>query len=184
MPDYAYPLIATRHDGKTYVAHTIREAIAMFAPLGAISDNLLDRCVTRYVTPDGHEVYEEGYRFNHVIVRDDEGRVVHDRDIPLPERANRPRYLRRLDEKRLAAERGLPIPGTGCRRNSRYYRRYARNITMRAQDFALELDLEEWGVEHLNVGGRRAKNLPKWGDDVPGRMRQRSWKTQRATQWR
>ena len=85
----------------------------------------------------------------------------------------------------MAAERGLPIPGTGrSHRYSRGYRSFRVNASMRAAEAALDGDLADWGVAHMHVGRTRRQDLPQVWDDVAYRWKRRSWKEVRATQWR
>lgn len=174
MTDFTYPLAAIRADGTTIIATTPDEAVAF-----------------RRLNPG--PMHAEGQydwqgrliHFRHEwIVRDHHGRVVLHAELP-DDRIRTPWYARRLALAQAAAERGLPIPGTGSRRRySSGYRAYRTNMAMRAAEAALADDLADWGVPDVRVGRRRAHDLPQVWDDVAYRTGRRSWKLNRLTRWR
>lgn len=182
MKELLYPLVAIHHDGETIVADTREEAIG-FRRL---------RPEAKHVSHwrpfvgfrNGEAVYEDRTTHHEWIVRDAEGGVVLHEE--LPERPRSPARWRRarIEAVRIAAERGLPIPGTGSRRR-RHFRRFAMNVAMRADEAGLDADLAEWGLEGVTVGRKRAKlKLPQVWDDVAWRRTVRNWKDCRDTQWR
>lgn len=174
MTDFVYPLAAIRDDGATLIAETPEEAIR-FNHLRPGPKHA--QAYTRY---DG----SLGFIRHEWIVRDAEGRTVLHEDLPRQER--RPGwYGRRIATARAAAEKGLPIPGTGkSRRYSSGYRSFRVNTAMRAAEAGLAGDLDDWGVSHMHVGRTRRHDLPQVWDDVAYRWKRRSWKDTRATQWR
>jgi len=175
MTDLAYPLAAIRDDGTTIIAATPLEASA-FRNL-----NPSDRHVHAYVGFDGRTRVDR----SEWIVRDDLGRTVLREDLP-DFRPTRVGYFgRRAAAVRAAAERGLPIPGTGSRRRySSGYRGFRCNLAMRAAEAALADDLADWGVPDARTGRVRTHLLPQVWDDVAWRGDRRSWKDHRRTQWR
>ncbi len=120
---YTYPLIALNREGETrlfYDAETFC-AFAHDRSNGRVGGYWLEYYSgwgerTRLVPAAAAEVYTyQRPDINDWIVRDDRGRVVDIRDFP------RPRYrpywaYGRYRDQRVAAERGLPIPGSGHRR--------------------------------------------------------------------
>lgn len=183
MDDHAYPLIAIRDDGRTIVADTPDEAIGLFRNL-RFGEHHVDRISHERYGANGSIILSETVIRSEWIVRDDEGNTLSAHDVPQAKRQYRGWSARRLAAVRHAAENGLPIPGIRRWRRTRYFRRFAKNIAMRAAEVALDQDLEDWDVAHMDVGRRRVPELPKWGDDLGCRSRPRSWKDQRRTQWR
>ena len=184
MIDFAYPLAAIHANGDTIIAATPDEAAA-FNHLRPGPFHV--RGISYIVAIcQGEAVHRETVVRHDWIVRDAYGATVLHEDLP---RTDAPRHgwlRRRLLEAREAAERGLPIPGTGRRRRySSGYRGFRRNATMRAAESGLTADLRDWGVEGVHVGRTRTHLLPRVWDDVPYRSGRRGgWKEHRATQWR
>ena len=181
MTDIVYPIAAIRDDGATIVAHTPDEAIG-FRSLhpGVKHRHHYDIHVIR----SGGVTIETQIDRCEWIVRDDFGAVVDIHDLPSGDR-RRGWYQTRIEMAQEAAARGLPIPRTGKRsRYRRGFRAFAKNMAMRAAEAALDGDLDDWGIAHMNVGRRRVGTLPKVCDDVAWRSGRRSWKYSRDTQWR
>lgn len=175
MTDLAYPLAAIRDDGTTIIAAT---------PLEAAAFNRLHPAPAHaqaYTSYDGTLAFTR----SEWIVRDHFGRTVHREELP-DFRARRIGHFGRRDAAvRAAAERGLPIPGTGARRRySAGFRDFRANISMRAAEACLADDLADWGVRDTRVGRVRTHDLPQVWDDVAWRGDRRSWKDHRRTQWR
>lgn len=184
MKDIVYPLVAIHCHGETLVAETREEAVE-FNRLRPEAKHISHwRAFVGF--RDGEAVYEDRATHHEWIVRDAEGQVVLHEDLPARPRRPARWYRDRIDAARMAAERGLPIPRTGRRRRRRSnFRRFAKNMTMRAAEGALDADLAEWGLEGLKVGRKRCKNkLPHVWDDVAWRRAERNWKDSRSTQWR
>lgn len=177
-----YPLAAIRDDGITVLAYTEDEARG-FRRLHADVAH-----VHHYEAfagfRDGEPLYETRTDRHEWIIRDDEGRIVQHAELPDFERGVG--WMgRRLRLAQAAAERGLPIPGSGKRR--RYgagYRLFRINTAARAAEAALSTDLKDWGVSHMKVGRVRTHLLPQIWDDVPWRSNRRCWKDNRRTRWR
>jgi len=183
MTDFVYPLVAIRDDGETIIATSPQDAAA-FNRLRPGPQH-----VQGYMWVSGHSpsgpIWRESLTRHEWIVRDHYGDTVLHEDLPRSDAPRRGWLRRRIMEAREAADRGLPIPGTGRRgRYSRGYRAYRTNIAMRAAEAALADDLEAWGVPHARVGRSRAYDLPQVWDDVPWRADRRSWKHYRPSQWR
>ena len=175
MTDLAYPLVAIRDDGRTIIARTPEEA----ADFNRLRPG--PKHAEAYTTYDG----KLGFTRHEWIVRDHHGRVVLREELPCKDGGRTGWFTRRLNAARNAADRGLPIPGTGARRRySSGYRGFAVNISMRAAEAALADDLADWGAPHARVGRTRSHDLPQVWDDVAWRGDRRSWKDHRATQWR
>lgn len=117
------------------------------------------------------------------IVRDALGATVSPEDVPWPT-PRRASWARRGELVRLAAERGLPIPGSGGRGSYRWHRRIAFHGDNRAasaieNDLAGELDM----LESRHLGAlRKARLVDGW--DAGDRSCERSWKDHRATRWK
>lgn len=182
MNDLTYPLVAIRDDGETIVAYTEDEARALrrlrIQPTHVHSYRVF------VGFRGGLPVHEVRTERSEWIVRDDAGRVVHHAELPDFERGIG-WYGRRLRLAQEAAERDLPIPGSGKRR--RYgngFRSFRINASMRAAEAGLAADLDDWGVGHMRVGRVRSHLLPQVCDDVPWRSNRRCWKESRRTRWR
>lgn len=183
MTDFVYPLVAIRDDGETIIARSPDEAAA-FNRLRPGPRHVQGFMWISGRSPAG-PVWRESVTRHEWIVRDHLGAVVLHEDLP---RTTAPRHdwlRRRAIEVQKAAERGLPIPGTGRSvRYSRGYRAFRKNVAMRAAEAALDDDLEAWGIPHARVGRRRVPGLPQVWDDVPWRADRRCWKDYRSAQWR
>lgn len=183
MIDFTYPLTAIRDNGETIVAVSPEQAAA-FNYLRPGPKHVESVLWISAITRAG-PVWRKHTIHHEWIVRDHHGAVVLHEDLP---RTNAPRHgwlRRRLLEAREAAERGLPIPGTGVRRRYRHgYRTFRFNIAMRAAEAALRDDLAEWGVPTARVGRIRSHTLPQVCDDVQWRSDRSCWKNYRRTQWR
>lgn len=117
---------------------------------------------------------------NDWIARDALGAVVDSQDIP--EAARRPWWLRALRETQHAAERGLPIPGTGGH-NTRYRRTVGRYVAETARNLELDDELAEAGLSGMRVCRKRRIAHCRY-DDAERRFPQRCWKEQRRTRWK
>jgi hypothetical protein len=183
MNDLVYPLVAIREDGLTCIADTPEEA-SEFNHLRPGPKHVEAYSYIQRITSQG-AVWGESVTRWKWIVRDDAGRVVLHEDLPRFDKPRRGWFTKRLVAAQAAAERGLPIPGTGSRRRySSGYRAFAVNISMRAAEAGLAADLDDWGVGHMNVGRRRSHRLPKVWDDVAYRSDRRCWKQHRSNRWR
>lgn len=175
MAHLAYPVTAIRDDGFTMVAATPEEAAAFH---------------TLAIGPKHVEVsfsdwdYSKHTTYHTWVLRDAYGAPVDPYDLP-GRRRRSSWWASRAEKARAAAERGLPIPGTGNRRSGRWsWRSYKMNVKARAEDAALEADMKEWGVEEFNVRRRRHCKLPQVFDDVGHRHYDRNWKRSRRTRWK
>lgn len=183
MTDPTYPLTAIRDNGETIVAATPIEAAA-FNRLRPATHHVQSHLYITAMRSDG-PVWRESVTRNEWIVRDAYGEVVHAHDLPDQGSRRRAWLMRRVDEARHAADRDLPIPGTGKKhRYSRGYRGFRTNIAMRAAEAALRDDLDNWDLANAHVGRRRSHDLPQVWDDVAYRYKLTSWKNHRNTQWR
>lgn len=104
---YLYPLNAIHKDGRVVLLYTIEEARAFIGKYG----RWYDRHVESYWGINQYGLYRET-KTNGWIVRDDRGRTVPVKDIEYQYPAYW-WYNQRIAEARRAAEKGLPIPGTG-----------------------------------------------------------------------
>jgi hypothetical protein len=182
MNDLTYPLIAIRDDGETIVAHTEDEARALRRLRPQATHVNSYRVFVGF--RGGLPVHEVRTDRSEWIVRDDAGRVVHGAELPDFDRGVG-WYGRRLRLAQEAADRGLPIPGSGKRsRYRRGFRAFRINTAMRAAEAGLAADLDEWGVSHMHVGRTRSHLLPQVCDDVQWRSNRRCWKDTRSTRWR
>lgn len=170
-----YPIAAIRDDGTTILARTPEEALA-FHRL-----HVWEKHVHAYIGMDGW-LRSERHEW---IMRDDHGCVLLAEDLPERPRRHIGWYERNLRRIRHAAERGLPIP-LGEKRidRARNRRAFRMNVAMRGADLALDADLAEWGVDHMQVGRMRTRKLPQVGDDIAWREPRRCWKRYRDSQWR
>lgn len=183
MPDFTYPLVAIRADGHTITARTPLEAAAFSALRPGPSH--VETATWIAALRAGCAEWRSCETHHDWIVRDDHGLTVRHADLPDDGVPRRGRSHRRAALVAAAAERGLPIPGTGGRRRySSGFRRFAMNVAMRSAETGLGADLEAWGVPHARVGRLRSHGLPEVWDDVAYRNKRCSWKEHRATQYR
>ena len=125
MKNYLFPLNAIHKDGHVVLLYTLDEVYAFIRKYGKFHeyrtssgerivsykyDYSQPRAWSRYIP-----VYEYFTVVNDWIVRDDRGRRVKYDDIP-SRHSNYDYYNSRRAELRKFAEKGLPIPGTGCRK--------------------------------------------------------------------
>ena len=116
------------------------------------------------------------------VARTESGAVVSADDI----REARPRresWMRRRErEQREAMERGLPIPRTGKRRWSSFFR-YPKTMQEIRRIAALETDQEDCPIPIEQTG--RLRHPPTHRDELLRQDREhRSWKRHRRTRWR
>lgn len=183
MTDFTYPLTAIRDDGKTIIAATPIEAAA-FNRLRPGPKHIVAYMWIAAIRRDG-PVWQTSTTAYEWIVRDHYGKTVLHEDLPRTDARRIGVLRRRVIDARTAADRGLPIPGTGARRRySSGYRDFRTNIAMRAAEASLRDDLADWGVANARVGRTRVHDLPQVWDDVEWRSNRRSWKDTRRTQWR
>lgn len=183
MTDFTYPFTAIRANGETIIAAGPTEAAA-FNRLRPGPRHVEGYLWITAMRADG-PIWAERKTHHEWIVRDAYGAVVLHEDLPRTDAPRRSWLRRRVIDARAAAERGLPIPGTGKgHRYSRGYRGFRVNIAMRAAEAALADDLDDWGVANARVGRARSHRLPHVWDDVAYRYKCASWKDHRTTQWR
>lgn len=130
---YQYPITATNRGGES---RTFYDADALWSfirdpNVGRVGGYWLETYygltgnhkLTRLHSTDTLAWWRNSYE-NDWILRDDRGSVVDKNQVPAPPRPARGwslRYEKRQEDKRRAAERGDPIPGTG--KGRRYWRR-------------------------------------------------------------
>lgn len=104
MKNYLYPLIAVHKDGGSNIVLYTHEDVENFIrKYGRFYDR------HKYWIYDWKQ-FRSNVCYNDWIVRDNAGRVVFYEDFPI-----RYKYTSfHNKEARAAAEKGLPIPGTGC----------------------------------------------------------------------
>lgn len=174
MADIEYPIDFIRSDGAVWTAHTPDEAV------GCRIDGDRHRSHVRYYMSDGTVGYDRIAEAEW-IARDALGRIVHAEDLPTAPRAAIGWWNRRLLAARAAADRGLPIPGTG-RHKGTAYRRTAPYIGEKRDMAAFAAELAEEGLaDRMIVRLRNVGPVPY--EDGAWRRTQRCWKKQRRTKW-
>lgn len=118
MKNYLFPLNAIHKDGTVILLYTLDEVYAFIRKYGKFHEY---RTSTKSTSEYYYDRALGGLRHkyswvtteNDWIVRDDRGRRVKYDDIP-SRHSNYDYYNSRRAEIRKIAEKGLPIPGTGC----------------------------------------------------------------------
>jgi len=131
--------------------------------------------------------FESKTRFsNHLavyVLKDELGEVIDPAVIEYYCRQyGRDKYNNWYTKKRNYEFRAGPVPGISHAKWRRYHRK-VRTTAEHRENAALECDEDalEYGIK--TRGDRRGHNLPTSWDDQP-RSRERSWKSQRRTQWK
>lgn len=178
MADIEYPIHFIRRDGCVWTADTPEDAAGMGA-------DRHHRQVVRRYDLDGSIAWEHAIECEW-IARDSFGRIVESRDLPDAPRATIGWWNKRQIVARHAAERGMPIPGTGrhgrCGRRTAF-RRTAPYIGEKRDFEAFAQELAEEGLQDRMIVRLRSVG-PVPYEDGSWRKAERNWKNQRTTQWR
>jgi hypothetical protein len=108
MKKYLYPLNAVHKSGFVFLLYSLEEVHDFIRKYGRFYEKRVS-CHTTW------NPYTSVLVINDWIVRDDRGQIVKYDDIPsLPYSGGW--WIRKQEERKAAAEKGLPIPGTRKRR--------------------------------------------------------------------
>lgn len=142
--EFLYPLNAIHRDGEVILLYTLEEVHKFLAKYGEITEHHVE-----YYYDFSYHMYRR--KANGWIIRDDRGRVVKYEDV----QKQWPPYQYRNDHHRrirAIAEKGLPIPRTGCSKAGRKINHTAMKNSgagKRNRDRALcEYDRKEYGVKN------------------------------------
>lgn len=159
---YAWPLIAIRFDGHTIPLMDVAAVRAFEASIRRANESWGDK--HRHTFQCHHPFAHQIQTYYHWVIRDDLGRTVTPDAFYDAYVSPRPAwYARRHAAARAAAEKGLPIPGTGCAKAGWKINHTAKKNSgrgHRSRNRALAIyEAREYGVRN-NVGNR----VIRWED--------------------
>lgn len=175
MAAIEYPIHFIRSDGLVWTAETPADAVGLTC-------DTHHRRVVRSRDVNGDVLWEQVVEATW-IARDSFGAIVDHADLPPKAYPKAGWWNRRQLTAQAAAERGLPIPGTGHARGGRAKRRQSAYVGERRDFCAFAQELAEEGLQDRMI--MRLRHVgPAPYDEGTWRITERSWKNQRRTKWK